>query len=238
MADPTGTSNTHLGASRNPSTGLDGDEENDTSRFGVQEVVLSLQSGLPIGTLEDGGESSSAATRNRLQTGHQGRDTTETHLDGLMGGLHVIQDVAPSLGPDRMDAIGIGSCAPVEAMSTGLAEEEKEMPSPRPRPTSAEIVSGEPLHASDQIPGGSGGSSGSIKGKQKQKAVHFEWPTATQASEDAGPSARPAATMVKPGDPGWETSAGRPPAKLPIRFLDAVGRTYVFPWEKAKTWEV
>ncbi|KAI0885649.1 uncharacterized protein GGS22DRAFT_161510 [Annulohypoxylon maeteangense] len=38
------------------------------------------------------------------------------------------------------------------------------------------------------------------------------------------------------GEPGWEKSAGRPPKKLPIRFKDALGRNYVFPWEKAKNW--
>ncbi|KAI1165608.1 hypothetical protein F5B18DRAFT_158878 [Nemania serpens] len=38
------------------------------------------------------------------------------------------------------------------------------------------------------------------------------------------------------GDPGWEKSAGRTPQKLPIRFRDAVGRNFVFPWEKVKTW--
>ena len=40
------------------------------------------------------------------------------------------------------------------------------------------------------------------------------------------------------GDPGWETSADRPPKKLPIRFRDAVGRNFLFPWDKAKTWDV
>lgn len=40
------------------------------------------------------------------------------------------------------------------------------------------------------------------------------------------------------GDPGWEKSAGRTPQKLPIRFRDAVGRNFVFPWEKVKTWTV
>ncbi|KAI8962840.1 hypothetical protein F5Y11DRAFT_321118 [Daldinia sp. FL1419] len=38
------------------------------------------------------------------------------------------------------------------------------------------------------------------------------------------------------GDAGWEKSADRPPKKLPIRFKDAVGRKFIFPWEKAKTW--
>ncbi|KAI0896756.1 hypothetical protein F4806DRAFT_465655 [Annulohypoxylon nitens] len=38
------------------------------------------------------------------------------------------------------------------------------------------------------------------------------------------------------GEPGWEKSADRPPRKLHIRFKDAVGRRFVFPWEKARTW--
>ncbi|KAK7750881.1 hypothetical protein SLS62_007144 [Diatrype stigma] len=39
------------------------------------------------------------------------------------------------------------------------------------------------------------------------------------------------------GDPGWERSADRPPKKLPIRFKDAYGKHYVFPWERARTWD-
>ncbi|KAI1466014.1 uncharacterized protein F4812DRAFT_435563 [Daldinia caldariorum] len=46
----------------------------------------------------------------------------------------------------------------------------------------------------------------------------------------------PAFRSLQYGDPGWEKSADRPPKKLPIRFKDAVGRKFVFPWEKAKTW--
>ncbi len=40
------------------------------------------------------------------------------------------------------------------------------------------------------------------------------------------------------GDPGWEKTADRPPKKLPIRFQDAFDRRFIFPWEKAKTWDV
>ncbi|KAI1808125.1 hypothetical protein F4811DRAFT_336652 [Daldinia bambusicola] len=53
------------------------------------------------------------------------------------------------------------------------------------------------------------------------------------ASEDAE---TPAFRSLQYGDPGWEKSADRPPKKLPIRFKDAVGRKFIFPWEKAKTW--
>ena len=36
----------------------------------------------------------------------------------------------------------------------------------------------------------------------------------------------------------WEKDAGRPLQKLPIRFRDLNGRTYIFPWEKVRTWGV
>jgi hypothetical protein len=92
----------------------------------------------------------------------------------------------------------------------------------------------------------------SNKGKQKQRAVSFHLPPdqdAEPGAARAGPSREGAAAEpatpppadfhpLQPGDPGWEISAGRPPVKLPIRFHDALGRNFVFPWEKAKTWEV
>ncbi|KAI0134426.1 hypothetical protein BJ170DRAFT_609812 [Xylariales sp. AK1849] len=88
-------------------------------------------------------------------------------------------------------------------------------------------------------------SSSSTKGKQKQKTVHFELsperePESGQEDINEDSIERPSFPNfqpLKPGDPGWETSADRPPVKLPIRFRDAVGRNYVFPWEKAKTWK-
>jgi hypothetical protein len=65
------------------------------------------------------------------------------------------------------------------------------------------------------------------KGKQKQKAVSFLLPPEQQDSKP-----------VTHGNSTWETSPERPPTKLPIRFQDALGRNYVFPWEKARTYEV
>ncbi|KAJ1326622.1 neural Wiskott-Aldrich syndrome protein [Microdochium nivale] len=58
----------------------------------------------------------------------------------------------------------------------------------------------------------------------------------SRARDDEAP-ALPARPLLRVGEAGWERSADRPPAKLPIRFRDAVGRLYVFPWEKANTWE-
>ncbi|KXJ91035.1 hypothetical protein Micbo1qcDRAFT_163761 [Microdochium bolleyi] len=82
----------------------------------------------------------------------------------------------------------------------------------------------------------------------------FDWPdkaddafneaSSVPSSAAAGPRTRddepldlPIRTPLQVGEPGWERSADRPPMKLPIRFKDAVGRHFVFPWEKAKTWE-
>lgn len=36
----------------------------------------------------------------------------------------------------------------------------------------------------------------------------------------------------------WAKDAGRPPQKLPIRFIDFAGRSFLWPWERARTWTV
>lgn len=83
--------------------------------------------------------------------------------------------------------------------------------------------------------GASSSASSSWKQKEKQKAepAVAETGSPSEASEGEQPF-RP----LDVGDLGWEKSAGRPPTKLPIRFRDAVGRNFLFPWEKAKTWAV
>ncbi|KAI1093196.1 hypothetical protein F5B19DRAFT_451484 [Rostrohypoxylon terebratum] len=60
-------------------------------------------------------------------------------------------------------------------------------------------------------------------------------PTTTDQKVGEGSGAQPFRPLQY-GELGWEKSADRPPKKLPIRFKDAVGRKYIFPWEKAKTW--
>lgn len=35
----------------------------------------------------------------------------------------------------------------------------------------------------------------------------------------------------------WVQDPGRPPQKFPIRFTDCVGRNFVWPWKKARTWK-
>ncbi|KAI0102778.1 hypothetical protein GGR51DRAFT_573813 [Nemania sp. FL0031] len=73
----------------------------------------------------------------------------------------------------------------------------------------------------------------SRKQKQKQKAdPEAETSTLSETSDGDDDDFQP----LSPGDPGWEKSTGKPPQKLPIRFRDAVGRNFLFPWEKAKTW--
>ncbi|KAI1344763.1 hypothetical protein F5Y15DRAFT_410460 [Xylariaceae sp. FL0016] len=81
--------------------------------------------------------------------------------------------------------------------------------------------------------------------KQKQKQTS-ELNSDIDAGSSTSSEARPGsygtigpsrAQSLKQGQPGWEKSSDRPPAKLPIRFRDAVGRNFAFPWEKAKTWE-
>ncbi|KAI1348893.1 hypothetical protein F5Y01DRAFT_290694 [Xylaria sp. FL0043] len=72
----------------------------------------------------------------------------------------------------------------------------------------------------------------SWKQKEKQKAD----PEAETGSLSEASAEEPPFRPLNVGDPGWEKSAGRPPQKLPVRFRDAVGRNFLFPWEKAKTW--
>ncbi|KAJ2973618.1 hypothetical protein NUW58_g8892 [Xylaria curta] len=81
---------------------------------------------------------------------------------------------------------------------------------------------------------GSADQSMSWKQKQKQKANPV---SETESLSEALDGEKPFQPLSL-GDPGWEKSAGRPPQKLPVRFRDAVGRNFLFPWEKAKTWLV
>ncbi|ORY59449.1 uncharacterized protein BCR38DRAFT_488477 [Pseudomassariella vexata] len=68
-----------------------------------------------------------------------------------------------------------------------------------------------------------GSCSSKGKQKEKEKEVHFSTPPG-HSNRDASHSE-------------WNASPDRPPAKLPISFKDCVGRYFVFPWEKVKTWE-
>lgn len=102
---------------------------------------------------------------------------------------------------------------------------------------------GQGLSSGETSNTGPSSSSSLDKGKQKQKAVQFQLPLEEQHSGSQSPPSSSSRSQpfifqsLQHGDPGWDTSADRPPAKQPIRFKDAVGRIFVFPWEKAKTRE-
>lgn len=77
------------------------------------------------------------------------------------------------------------------------------------------------------------GGTNSGKGKEKATAEDEDEDLLQQQPIDSQPF-----PLLRPGQPGWEKSPDRPPRKLPIRFRDAVGRQILWPWERAKTWQV
>lgn len=73
------------------------------------------------------------------------------------------------------------------------------------------------------------------KGKQKAKEEEAA-PPPEQASSSAPspPQERPPPEV----NVAWERHPDRPIQKLPVRFYDAVGRHFIWPWNKAKSWKV
>jgi hypothetical protein len=60
-------------------------------------------------------------------------------------------------------------------------------------------------------------------------------------SDDGGKSSRAKGKQVdRQGEPGpkWERRPDRAPQKLPVRFIDAIGRNFMWPWKKARDWKV
>lgn len=82
------------------------------------------------------------------------------------------------------------------------------------------------------------------KGKEPQRLNY----TLALSESDAGSSQTAPAPPPAPdastaglmhGQPiPWELDPERPAQKLPLRFKDALGRTMLIPWRRAKTWEV
>ncbi|KAI1140400.1 hypothetical protein F5Y05DRAFT_378255 [Hypoxylon sp. FL0543] len=107
------------------------------------------------------------------------------------------------------------------------------------RPASPETSSENPSVGSEDGHHGTTLSNG--KQKQKQE-VELEPPPEPRpvmpalGLQNGGGTGAQAFRPLQYGEPGWEKSADRPPKKLPIRFKDAVGRKFIFPWEKANTW--
>ncbi|KAH7026150.1 uncharacterized protein B0I36DRAFT_154338 [Microdochium trichocladiopsis] len=118
------------------------------------------------------------------------------------------------------------------------ADEPRNHPSAGPRATDEPSASNTGHQTCQQESGrdlgaSSGGSDGSRENNPGPSSATADTST-TGAQEDGLISSfRP----LQIGDLGWEASSGRPPVKLPIRFKDALGRNFIFPWERAKTWE-
>ncbi|OTA96362.1 hypothetical protein M434DRAFT_392785 [Hypoxylon sp. CO27-5] len=109
-------------------------------------------------------------------------------------------------------------------------------PQPEIRPPSPESSS---KNSSEGPEDDHHGTTSSPDSKQKQKQQSEPEPRPAQPAPSINSSGGVGAQTFRPlqyGEPGWEKSAGRPPKKLPIRFKDAVGRKFIFPWEKANTW--
>jgi hypothetical protein len=82
--------------------------------------------------------------------------------------------------------------------------------------------------------------------KGKQKAVSFDASGGSPSTrgqkqgvilEKKTPPTPPTPKLQDPDIP-WEKNAERSPQKLPIRFKDCVGRTFVLPWRRVRTWRV
>lgn len=68
----------------------------------------------------------------------------------------------------------------------------------------------------------------------RSKGKKAESPAPVQSSsQPAAPQSAQAISNVP-----WAKDGTSPTTKLPIRFVDCVGRHYIFPWKKAKTWKV
>ena len=84
----------------------------------------------------------------------------------------------------------------------------------------------------------------------KPNGAHVTW----EKSVDKGkqPDRAPRTRIARPplrqrrSDPSgskdlpeaWVRTADRAPQKLPVRFIDAVGRNFIWPWDRAKSWKV
>lgn len=242
MADPAGVEHANLhrlssGHAMQSQTG-DGNGSNSTP-------------GCLSSSLNDWSGPSSLDPASELRAGEPrpGLDGTET---GTLAGE--LDDLQVGHGPELLPEVGYPpesgtiTDAPIEdpqIMSTSICKGSMDVEGVHETGSNTADVEMDhvnPLHATAQYdPGGSNATpSSSSKGKEKQKTVHFVQPASDQELPfPAGsPCNQPATASLGAGDDGWEASADRPPVKLPIRLLDAVGRTFVFPWEKAKTWEV
>ncbi|KAF7539000.1 hypothetical protein G7Z17_g12518 [Cylindrodendrum hubeiense] len=84
----------------------------------------------------------------------------------------------------------------------------------------------------------------SSKGKEPQR-LNFTPPLCESEAGSSQTTPAPAADLSPTSTAGlmhgqpipWELDPERPAQKLPLRFKDALGRTMLIPWRRAKTWE-
>ncbi|KAI3332927.1 hypothetical protein F4824DRAFT_474156 [Ustulina deusta] len=159
------------------------------------------------------------------------RPTTGSDEEGSHNELQARNPTGPSTEEERSDT-------PADLINTATNEEDSEISSRTTQPESQDSSYPSSLfdeaqdHDAATTASALAGQVVSWKQKEKQKAdPEADTRSSSEVSEEQQPF-RP----LNIGDPGWEKSAGRPPQKLPVRFRDAVGRNFLFPWEKAKTW--
>lgn len=184
-------------------------------------------------------------------SGGQAHETGSSSRDKGKAPARAYDDFSSSSQVNNAE-ISHASLSPQSLTATsGITEDLKELKLPS---TSATDIADRRAPDESNQPGVGLGDEGhstqkpalTSKQKQKQKAEpekSAEPEPAPPAPTLSGPGPGDGVKILvfrplQPGDPGWEKSSDRPPKKLPIRFKDAVGRQYVFPWEKAKTWEV
>ncbi|KAI1850571.1 hypothetical protein JX265_004281 [Neoarthrinium moseri] len=216
----------------------------------ASEAIFSLPPGATNGSAADSGQlpqtSSAAAPVAELDNHHGVFATQHPELTpgNLVEGIESFQ-LASDISATIAESSDLGPVGDEDSdhasRTTGLAPasgNSEEVLFDGSRDTEPGPGDPEPLLTA----GGSGSSSSRSKGKetQKQKAVHFERDEAaghTIPGDNNMDTHLPDYKPLKPGEPGWNRSPERPPVKLPIRFQDAVGRHYVFPWERVRTWE-
>lgn len=69
------------------------------------------------------------------------------------------------------------------------------------------------------------------KGKGKQVMLHMQ--TSPQKSEPVSAQSTQYSNSIP-----WAKDPERPSQKSPIRFVDCIGRHYIWPWNKARLWKV
>ncbi|KAH6652924.1 hypothetical protein BKA67DRAFT_659578 [Truncatella angustata] len=248
MADPAGVENFPPGGSSAPTTGpADDGANNDVPGSSNPDNATHFNIGLSTTASATEGQTVtfSAARTPGLEVD---RHAAETAFDDRVCHLQLDQDSDHSSKCGHLDATletrnqTIVSGPDTGSLTSPCTKERKESLLLGPDPMATVVDDEKPLRTPEYHDAGDSSDFSDVrKGKQKQKAVHFAFNESGlgDADADAGSSSssKPVRTDLGSGDYGWESFPDRPPAKLPIQFTDAVGRAFVFPWEKARTWE-